>query len=193
MKPNKRIIENPMSAELIEKYTDNKANIVRYADITNMTSLEQVFNGFDHVILFLAVESENSGHFQCMYISNDKNGKLLNFFDSYGMKIDGGINKLVTAGMNTWGQDNNLKKLVEQSVFFPDRFVYNTHKYQNTSKDVATCGRYAVLNVLLNYIFKQRKLAYGVQEFYLLMKYWMQKYKQNPDTIVADIIDKYSV
>ena len=190
MQENKSVITNPMSSNLIEKYTDSKANIVTYANITNMTSLEQVFNGFDHAILFLAVESHSSGHFQCIYISNDENGPILNFMDSYGLKPDGAINKISSTQSNLFGQNNNLTKLIRQSKFYPDRYSYNDHKYQSTSTDVSTCGRYAVLSVILNYIFKKRNLAFGVAHFYKLMEFWKQKYRVSYDTIVSNIINK---
>ena len=188
METNKRIIDNAMSTELIEQYTDNKARILTMQEISKMKSLKDVFQNQSYVIIFTATNSPNDGHFQMIWIS----GGVLNWFDSYALQPTGLLDKMMKLNMNLWGQNNNLWKLIQESQFYPNSFRMNTHKYQSNSKNVATCGRYCTLNVLLKYIYEQKGKVYNTECFFKLMQFWKTKYKKNYDSIVSSLIDEFA-
>lgn len=187
MQSNKTVIDNPMSESLINKYLDGNSNIKTMAEISRMRSLEQVLNGNDHCIIFTATTAENAGHWQLLYVSNG----ILTFFDSYGMTPNGLIDRMMSAGMNMYGQTNNLSKLIEQSKYYPQRACYNGYKYQQDGSP-ATCGRYCVLNLVLRHIYSQKNQPYNSSVFHQIMVGWKQKFKLSYDSIVSSMINKLS-
>jgi hypothetical protein len=178
------IINSPLSDKQISKYFDEKPNIVMMKDISNMTSLEQVFNGYDHVVLFIAVNGPNDGHWELMYISDGE----LHFFDSYGYTPCQVIKDMSKQKRPLYGQNGNLNNLILNSPFYPDKCFANRVKYQKDNAS-QTCGRYVSLNYILLHIYKKNGKHYDGEVFQQLMKGWQKKFKKTDDYIVSYMID----
>ena len=118
-----------------------RANIMTMTEVERCTSLNQIFKTFDHVVLFTATDSINSGHWQTMFLENSN----LYFYDSYGKNLWFLINEVnVKIPNNNYKQGFNLGRLIQNSQYFPNRCFMNTYDYQRLSPVVNDCGRYVV-------------------------------------------------
>lgn len=180
-----KIISSPLSDKQIKKYFRGNPNIVMMRDIATMTKLDEVFNGYDHAVIFTSVNSQYDGHWNMMYISGDN----LYFFDSYGMKPTQLIQNIVAKGYPVYGQNQNLDNLIRNSKYFPHNCFMNNVKYQSDKENIQTCGRYIALNFILLQIYKKRKLEYSTENFYQIMKTWKNKFNKSYDYIVSFFID----
>lgn len=186
MSQTREIIESPMSDVLIQKYFNGRANIKTLAQISRMSTLEEVMENYHHVIIFMALQAQNSGHWVCMFINS---GNLF-YFDSYGHAPLQPIKKLIQYNMNTYGQNFNLLALVKNSEY-ADRFYFNNVQYQSTSKDVAVCGRYASSVCILNMIYEEKDEPFNFDVFKTIMDDWRKKMGgKSYDEVIVYFINK---
>lgn len=178
-----KIIVNPLSDVLIKKYFDGHANIVTMEDISHMVSINQLFRGYNHAVIFVAVNSPTDGHWQLIY----KSFETLHFFDSYGMKPTELITKLNKN--NTYGQNKNLDNLIIKSQYAKKSY-YNDVKYQSDGKS-QTCGRYVAINFLLLHIYNKKNIPYDGTVFYRIMQHFQTQFKtKSYDKIVSSFINE---
>lgn len=174
------VVKSPMSDTLISKYFNGRPNIVQMAEVSQMTTINQIFKGYDHAVIFVAVNSPTDGHWQFIY----KNGHELNFFDSYGMGPTDLVKKVKGFGQNT-----NLETLIQNSQFRNNAYKNNV-KYQNDGEP-ATCGRYVSLCFILKYIYNKRGLGFDGSIYYKIMTHLKKMFKgESYDKIVSVLIDQ---
>lgn len=171
----------PISNVLIQKYFDEKSNLKTLHEISNMNSLDEVFENYTYVIIFMAIRAPNDGHWVCMF----KNSSNLYYFDSYGKYPLIELNNL----KNKFGQTFRLLELIKKSQY-KNSFYYNNIKYQNSGDDIATCGRYVVTVVFLNLIYIKQAKPFNFIVLKYIMENWKQKWGLSYDQIVSAIIDK---
>lgn len=172
---------SPLSAGQLEKTLGGRANIKSLSQIDSMTSLDQVLNGFNHVILYIAIQSPTVGHWIAMFV----NSGSLYYCDSYGLPPLAILEAMKQKGLPTFGQSTNLLTLISKSQF-ANSFFYNTVCYQQKKDDVETCGRYAQTIVALNQIYEKERKEFNLDEFYQLMMYWKTKYNKSFDDIIVN-------
>jgi hypothetical protein len=176
---------SPLSSVLISKYFDGKPNIVQMSEISNMTSLSQLFKGYDHAVIFVAVNSPSDGHWQFIYKSNDE----LHFFDSYGMNPIELLQKMNSQNHDMYGQNFNLANLILQSPYRLKSYM-NDIKYQSDGLP-QTCGRYVALNFILLHIYNNKRLPYDETVFYRIMNHLKKVYKaKSYDVVISTVIDQ---
>lgn len=175
-----QVMKSPMSDILITKYFNGRPNIVQMAEISRMTHLNQLFKGYDHAVIFVAVNSPTDGHWQFIY----KNGDELHFFDSYGM----GPTELVRR-VNNFNQTDNLDILIKNSIYKSNAWK-NDVKYQKDGEP-QTCGRYISLCFILRYIYNKRGLPFDGTIYYKIMQHLKKSFKNaSYDKIVSVLIDQ---
>ena len=82
-------IETPMSNEDLEKYLAFKPeDIIKYSELSNYHTIQQLLPKEDDFKIILIEEKQNFGHF----VSVQRQGKVITYFNSYGAKWDRGIN-----------------------------------------------------------------------------------------------------
>jgi hypothetical protein len=183
--PINEIIKSPMSDVLIRKYFDGRPNIVLMSSISKMTSLNQIFRGFNHAVIFVSVNGPNDGHWQFMY----KSQGYLHFFDSYGMGPTELLQKMIDKNSDMYGQNLNIATLILQSPY-RSRSTMNNIKYQKDG-DVQTCGRYVTLNFILLHIYEKRGLGFDGGIFYKILSSMKKHFKtKSYDVIVSKLIDE---
>lgn len=123
-----------LSAEDIKTITEGKCNIVIYHDLANYSSIDAVL-GADGCAVLLYETRQNFGHWVCLF-KVDEN--TLEFFDSYGFKMD---TELKYA---TYDNQPYLSQLVRASNY---QLIENTTKLQTWAEDVNTCGRWTAVRV----------------------------------------------
>lgn len=108
-------------------------NIVKYNDLANYNSIDEVLKGKPTVILFELTEAR-SGHWVALF----KTGDTVYFFDSYGKRIEDQKKHMNKQFLKS---SNYLSTMLKQSPYKVD---YNATKYQELSPEVSSCGRHVV-------------------------------------------------
>ena len=143
-------------------------NIVKYNDLANFNSIDEVLKGRPTVILFELTE-RNNGHWICMF----KNGDTVFFFDSYGVKIE---DQKKHMNKQFFRSANYLSKMLKQS---PYKIDYNATKYQQLSPDVSNCGRYVITRL--------KCMDLNDTEFKQVMKEACEEMNMSPDEVVVEL------
>ena len=172
----KEVIKAPMSSDLIDKYLDGQSNIIKLSDTNQMTDIEQVFNGHDHVIILLEWGPQ-VGHWVALMKNKDK----IYYFDSYGRNP---FIYVKNDEYKRFNQNTHILDLIKNSKY-KDNFYYNDEKYQAKEEDVATCGRWCLLSIILNKLIPN----FDLNMFKKIVKNGTTKWKVSNDVLVSKIID----
>ena len=129
-------LEDALTNQQIEhefRRLHENANIV-YLSNFNYKNLDELFNGTNHVIIFVSTVSINSGHWQLLL----RNKNNLFFFDSYGHNFSKLLHDVFQMyGENAYNQTYQLGELLQGS----ELPVYmNTVQYQEKNQEIETCG-----------------------------------------------------
>lgn len=146
----------------------SNANIIFLPKMENINSLDEVFKGQDHCIMFVATNGEYNGHWQALF----KTPNNIFFFDSYGHNFTLLLKKVFDHfGRDAYGESFKLGKLIADSDYFKQgKVVMNTKQYQKTGAGINTCGRHAYVAFM---IFKELGDSFN---FYKYAKF-MNNYK----------------
>jgi len=140
--------ENPVVEETITDPMDDKdihyyypkAPVMKYSDLANYTSIDQLLPTDKSVIFLLYQHSYNNGHWVLLskYAPN-----TFEFFCSYGSKIDEPL---------TWTREDQREALGEGTPYLTNmlknwkgKIAVNRKQFQQKGGSVATCGAYCVM------------------------------------------------
>lgn len=136
------LLQTPLSNDDITKLfkmVNDKANIIFLPELKGITTIDGIFKGFDHAIIFVATSAKTDGHWQLLLRTDDS----ILFFDSYGHNFTVLLKKVFEYfGENAWGESYKLGKLVVDSKI-PS--IMNTVEYQGKNSHISTCGRHCVV------------------------------------------------
>lgn len=145
----------------IRRYLGNNFKIYKYADLDNMTDINELLPNDKCCCIILIENTYNTGHF----VAIARKGDTIIQFDSYGSKIDTELNYVTTIMQKILGEERNaLSNLIKKSGM---KTIYNKTKYQSTKKiydvDSAICGRACI-------VFSQLfQLGYTLEEMKVLI------------------------
>ena len=155
---NKNLINYSITNTDIEKYLVNP-NIVKYGDLSNMNSVDDLFNDDCYVIILIESE-ENSGHWvTCMRYDDG----AIEQFDSYGGKIDSEMKYISSDKKLKLGEENNELG----DLLHGEKTVVSKYRFQKLSPDVDTCGKWVLLRLLM-FILGKMKINQFTKWFKLL-------------------------
>ena len=124
--------------------------IVKYSDLDEFKSLNDLMNGNNYVIILIESQ-KNSGHWVALY---KKDNNTYYYFNSYGKKYDDDISTICAMSDLILGNErNSIRNLAQKSNA---DIVYNKVRYQNNTS--TTCGRWCLLAITMfnmNYNMKQ--------------------------------------
>lgn len=137
-------MDYPLSDDDILKAVKGKTNIILYSDLPYVKNVDQILYPYGSCIL-LYEQFPASGHWVVLTLNKKKNE--LEYFNSYGEHPDEFLQVV----------DDKLKKQLNEDYPYlskllldsPYNLAYNQYKLQKEGNDIATCGRYVVLRVLL--------------------------------------------
>lgn len=165
---------NSMSNSLIEEYLKDP-KIIRYNDLQNYNSIEELLpNNKDYVIL-LYESMPNEGHWTCLSRIDD----TIEYFDSYGKPVDYPIDNWFKG--NSSQQNKYLSKLLNKTKL---KVYYNPIDYQQSKKDISTCGRHCCFRII-----NMLKYNRDLNKYHNVMKELKGKSKYNYDEIVSYMIN----
>jgi len=136
------IVEEPMGDDDIKKYFPN-AKILKYSELKNYTDITQLLPKQKSFFFLLYERSPNVGHWVLVSRYKDNGIDTIEFFCSYGSKIDAPLSWTPIGMRVQLGEDKPyLSMLLDKSPF---RVIYNPVQYQSKKSKVATCGAYDTL------------------------------------------------
>jgi len=148
--------ENPMVDKIIHEPMDDgdirayfpKARVMRYADLADYDSIEELLPTDKSHVFLLYQHRPNDGHFVCLM----RYGKTIEFFCSYGSKIDAPLYWTALKDRQALGEGKPwLSMLLKKAPQF--KAIHNPVAFQSKKDGVATCGAYCVvrINQLVNH------------------------------------------
>ena len=153
----KNLAAYSLSSRDLMRFVGSRANMVTYPEIAKYQTLDDLLGPYKAAII-LYLTSKNYGHWCLIF----REGNVVYFFDSYGLMPDRELKWLKgNPILSDYPRNplNRLSKLLKESPYEID---YNNHKLQNSSHDIATCGRHVGMRLLM------RKL--DNEQYYRLMK-----------------------
>jgi hypothetical protein len=124
----------------IRKLLGGECKITSYTQLEGIHDINELFDRKGRAVIFFPQESANVGH----WIGLIKDGKQIEFFDSYGNYPDKQKPDLETQRALQIDQPL-MTELLEKSGC---RVIYNKVALQKTKDDVQTCGRHVVCRLL---------------------------------------------
>jgi hypothetical protein len=133
------VITDPMDDKDIRHYYP-KAPILKYSDLANYSTIEQLLPADKSMIFLLYQHSYNNGHWVLLtrYAPN-----TFEFFCSYGSAIDEPL---------TWTREDQREALGEGTPYLTNmlkkwkgKIAVNRKQFQQKGNSVATCGAYCVM------------------------------------------------
>jgi hypothetical protein len=134
------IVTEPMDGGDIAHYYP-KVRIIKYNDLDNYTSIEEILPADDTYFILLYLDSPSTGH----WVAMTRNKNLITFFDSYGGKIDSQLKWVDMGERIRLDTDKPCLTRLLKAGNVP--YNYSPYDYQSNNPDIATCGSH-VLNFI---------------------------------------------
>lgn len=136
------IAREPMGDDDIHKYFPN-AKILKYSELKNYTDITQLLPRPKTFFFLLYERTLNVGHWTLVSRYKDNGIDTIEFFCSYGSKIDAPLTWTPVGMRVQLGQDKPyLSNLLDKSPF---RVIYNPVQFQSKKSPISTCGAYDTL------------------------------------------------
>jgi len=144
-----RFKEYALSDADIREFEPN-TNIFTYPYLNEVSHIDEVLDRNGRAIMLFLTENEQTGH----WLAIMKRGKTIEVYDSYGKKPDSAefISNLGAGkdDMERFGQSEKLlTDLIRDSGY---KLEWNKNAVQPGSKGVNTCGRHAVMRLMLGHL-----------------------------------------
>lgn len=171
----------PMGDDDIRKYFPN-AKILKYSQLKGVKRIEELLPRPRTFFFLLYERTLNTGHW-CLVSRYIDNGiDTIEFFCSYGSKLDAPL-LWTPIGMRVQlGQDKPyLSMLLDKS---PYRVIYNPVQFQSKKAPISTCGAYDTLRAS-----ELQKHNTTLEEFNEMLEEVKKGTGLNYDEIVSNLID----
>lgn len=136
-----------LSNDELMTLANGRAKVVIYPDIGKYRTIDEFLYPFNAV--FLLYESRPRwGHWNLIHKLPGTN--IIECFDPYGTKIDHQLRHINPSFRKMSNQE--LPWLTYLLYNSPYEIHYNEHKFQKDAKNIKTCGRWAYIRYLYNYL-----------------------------------------
>lgn len=167
------IVTEPMSGDDLAYYYP-KVRIIKYNDLDNYTSIEELLPSDDTYFILLYLDSPSTGH----WVTMTRNKNLITFFDSYGGKIDSQLKWVDMGERIRLDTDKPCLTRLLKAGSVP--YNYSPYDYQSNNPNIATCGSHA-----LNFITCTLDKGMNVNDYKLHMDRIRERTGLDYDEIVA--------
>ena len=167
------IVTIPMDGGDIAHYYP-KVRIIKYNDLDNYTSIEEILPSDDTYFILLYLDSPSTGH----WVAMTRNKNLITFFDSYGGKIDSQLKWVDMGERIRLDTDKPCLTRLLKAGNVP--YNYSPYDYQSNNPDIATCGAHC-----LNFITMTLDKGMSVNDYKLHMDRIRERTGLDYDQIVA--------
>jgi len=175
-----KIIHEPMDDGDIRAYFP-KARVMRYAELADYDDIEELLPSDKSHVFLLYQHRPNDGHFVCLM----RYGNTIEFFCSYGSKIDGPLYWTALKDRQALGEGKPYLSLLLRKAGKRFKAVHNPVAFQSKKQGVATCGAYCVMRV--NQLVNHNQ---DLHEFIDWMEEIKKETKLSYDEIAANYVNK---
>jgi len=138
-----RLKKKSLSDEEIFNALKGKTKIYLYRDIIDAKTINDLFGKNDSVVILYEKEP-NIGH----WVGLLRNGKVIEFFDSYGMFPESEKDYINQNFINHSGQrKNKLAELLRDAWSLGYSVEYNNYHLQVMKDGISTCGRHVISRI----------------------------------------------
>jgi hypothetical protein len=167
------------SEDLIKYFGPNfKKKIIKYSELKNYQNIEQLLKNNDYKIILIEQEI-NTGHWTCILRYN----KTLEWFNSYGLQPSIDLNYNADDKNEMLGQGIKYLNILLNEAQNRYNIIYNKKKLQSSESNIATCGRWCILRILMFKFFK-----FNLEQFLKFIEAMKLKYGVSSDYIVTMLI-----
>jgi hypothetical protein len=174
------IIEEPMDDSDIRQYLPN-AKVMRYSGLARLSDIEQLLPTDKSYVILLYENTPGSGH----WVALMRYGKTIEFFCSYGSKIDEPLRWQNPKDNAMLGQRQPYLSLLLNKAKGKFRAIHNPVAYQSKKQGVATCGAWDVMR-----INQMKNHNQDLQEFHDYMESVKKETGLTYDEIVVNYVSK---
>jgi len=175
------VVGEPMGDDDIRKYFPN-AKILKYSELKNYNNITELLPKPKTFFFLLYERTPNVGHWVVVLRYKDNGIDTIEFFCSYGSKIDAPLSWTPIGMRIQLGEDKPyLSMLLDKSPF---RVIYNPVQYQSKRSKIATCGAYTTLRVA-----ELMRHNTTLDEFTEMLQDVKEATGLNYDEIVANLVD----
>ena len=120
--------------------------IIKYPDIANYKTIFEIFGLDNKFIIFFETEDNSVGHWECCFINRNK--KIIEFFDSYGLEPDQ-AEEFLNSNLQLKLKENKplLKPLFKDAQNSGYNCIYSSFRYQEMKGNISTCGRWCSIRL----------------------------------------------
>jgi hypothetical protein len=116
--------------------------ITTYPELEGIDDINEIFDRRGRAILFFPNQSPTVGHWTCLI----RRPHMIEFFDPYGERPDDQKDGLSKSKLEQLDIEKPLLSRLLRSAKVP--VYYNSHAFQVSRDDVATCGRHCAVRLL---------------------------------------------
>lgn len=143
----------PLSVNDLSAICKGDASLCLFSDLSKMSSIHDIFDTSNNIILYSATDSKLSGHFSALIFRPEIN--TIELFDSFGFGLNDLFQNAEYDRMQAKGR-NYLQELITQSKC---RFIYNTVCLQSKTPNSNECGRYASVRCRFSFLPMEKFIA----------------------------------
>lgn len=180
----KRRITEMISDNDLIRYLGDEVNekIIKYADLSNYKNINELLPKLNDYRIILIESEHNSGHWVCLLKYKIKDKPVIEYFNSYGMKMGTDLNFISSVMNALLGQGkNDLDKLLDTAKNDIE-IIYNKKRFQSNNQKVNTCGRWVLLRIIM-----MKYYGMDLYEYINFIEQLKNKYNMEADIVVASL------
>lgn len=186
-----KLLKHSLSDKEISDFFMGKINILRYSELSNYNSLDEVLGKYRRAIILFENEHNFNHWVALVEIRIPKKKPYILFADSYGVIPNDEFNFIPKSFAKMSNQDRNV--LLDLLIDQPLQVHYNNYRLQHLGKlhgvSVNTCGRWASAFCYYNMVPEEEfaKLFRSGQSYGIspdeLVSLWFEELKNNPNRL----------
>lgn len=158
-----------------KRYFSEDVKILKYSELSGYSNIYELLPSKKDFCIILTEEEKNTGHWCCLV----RNGDLITWFDSYGIKPDGELKFIPYTVRKMLGEDkHHLSRLLETAK----KYIWNKKKFQKLRDGVNTCGRWVIAFILMS------QLGYSLNDFIKKVEEKTEETEKPNDILICDWI-----
>ena len=180
----KRRITEMIGDDDLRRYLGDEVNnkIIKYSSLKDYKNIDELIPDYNDYRIILIESEFNSGHWVCVLKYKIEDKPVIEYFNSYGMKMGNDLNFISSIMNRLLGQEkNDLDKLLDTGK---DKYeiIYNKKRFQSNKKNVNTCGRWCLLRIIMMKFYGMNLI-----EFIIFIEELKDKYDMDADIVVASL------
>lgn len=175
LKVLEKIVDKPMGDDTIHEILP-KCPIILYNELKNYHNINQILPKVKSYAIILYQDSPHSGHWTAIMKPNEKE---IEYFDSYGKKVDDPLRWSSRETKHNLGIDAPyLSHLLEKSG---KKIVWNKMKFQkDNDPEISTCGRHCCFRIQM-----MKNRGYNIHQYQKMMEAIKKKTGKDYDELVS--------